>query len=87
MDANTKDVLDGIIRIAEIIVTAVMVVYVSRNNAKINTVKAEVQTTKAKVSVVEEKLDENHKLINGHLSNLLETTKELATEKEKAKHV
>lgn len=38
-----------------------------------------------KVAVIETKLDENHKLTNGHMTTLLETTKELATAQEKVR--
>lgn len=41
---------------------------------------------KEKMDVVEKKLDENHKLNNGNLTKLLETTEKLATAQEKSKH-
>lgn len=41
---------------------------------------------KAKVETVDKKLDANHEQQNGNLTKLLETTKELATANEKAKH-
>jgi hypothetical protein len=72
MDANTAGVLNSVLNIVSIIVTALMVVYVARNNKKINTVK--------------EKVDEYHKEVNGNMAKLLQTTKELATATEKAKH-
>lgn len=37
-----------------------------------------------KLEVVEEKLDANHKLANGHFTQLLKTTAELATAKERS---
>lgn len=43
-------------------------------------------TVKDQVVVVEKKLDENHKQQNGNLTKLLETTRDLATAKEKEKH-
>lgn len=37
-----------------------------------------------KVDVVEKKLDENHKLTNGHIAKLLDTTKALGKQEGKA---
>ena len=79
MDANTAGVLNSLLNIVSIVVTALMLVYVARSNKKMNTVES-------KVDVVEKKLDENHKQQNGNLTKLLETTKELATLTEKSKH-
>lgn len=45
-----------------------------------------VDVVKEKVEIVEKKLDDNHKQQNGNLTKLLETTTQLATAKEKAKH-
>lgn len=48
--------------------------------------QAQIAETTSKVNTVEKKLDENHKQQNGNLTKLLETTKQLATATEKAKH-
>lgn len=72
MDENTRDVLLSLIALISAVVTPLIVVYVNRLTMK-------------KVHVIEGKLDENHKLVNGHLSALIQTTKELATANERAR--
>lgn len=74
MDGNTKDVLMAIIALVSAVVTPFIVLYVNKRQLE-------------KIDTVEKKLDENHKLTNGHMSTLLETTKQLATANEKARHV
>lgn len=78
MDANTAGVLNSVLNIISIVVTALMLVYVAKSNKKMNAVEV-------KVDVVEKKLDENHKLNNGNLTKLLETTEKLATAQERAR--
>ena len=78
MDDNTKDILMAIIEIISVIVTALMLIRVNRSNVKIDDVKNDVHTVHTKV-------DEYRKEINGHMTALLETTKDLATAKEKAR--
>lgn len=72
MDANTRDVLLSLIALISAVVTPLIVLYVSIKQGK-------------KLNTVENKLDENHKLVNGHLSALLQTTKDLATATERAR--
>lgn len=72
MDANTKDVLMALIALISAVVTPLIVLYVNNKTIK-------------KLSTVEGKLDENHRLTNGHMAKLIETTKELATATEKAR--
>lgn len=72
MDANTKEVLMAVIALISAIVTPIVVVLAAKIQAK-------------KIDVVEKKLDENHKLANGHFTQLLKTTAELATAQEKAR--
>jgi len=72
MDANTKDVLMALIALISAVVTPVIVVYVNSRTNK-------------KVEIIETKLDENHRLTNGHMTQLLQTTKDLATATEKAR--
>jgi hypothetical protein len=72
MDANTKDVLMALIALISAIVTPLIVLYVNQKQVK-------------KINIIENKLDENHKLTNGHMTALLETTKQLATATEKAR--
>lgn len=73
MDDNTRIVLLALMTLISAVVTPIVVVYVGRVQSK-------------KIGIVEKKLDENHALTNGHLTNLLQTTKDLATATEKAKH-
>lgn len=73
MDANTKDVLMAVIALISAVVTPLVVVYVNK------------QTNK-KVDVVEKKLDESHKQMNGNLDKLIKSTADLATLTEKNKH-
>ena len=47
--------------------------------------KSQIVETNLKLNTVESKLDENHRQQNGNLTKLLETTKELATAKERAR--
>lgn len=47
---------------------------------------AQIDEAKEKMNVVEKKLDENHKQMNGNLDKLVKTTADLATAKEKAKN-
>lgn len=83
MDDNTTKVLMAIIALVSAVVTPIVLVYVTRKqNEKIDA--NQVQIT-GKVDVVEKKLDENHRLTNGHMTTLLETTKDLATAQEKAR--
>lgn len=72
MDENTRDVLLSVIALISAVVTPIVVVYVNRQTMK-------------KVHVIEGKLDENHKLVNGHLAALIQTTKDLATANERAR--
>lgn len=72
MDANTKEVLMAVIALISAVVTPLIVLYVSQKQVK-------------KLNTVEQKLDENHRLTNGHMTQLLETTKQLATATEKAR--
>lgn len=72
MDENLKEVLLAVIALISAIVTPLIVLYVSIKQSK-------------KLNTVESKLDENHKLVNGHLSALLQTTKDLATATERAR--
>lgn len=72
MDANTKDVLMALIALISAVVTPLIVVYVNQKQIK-------------KLNTVETKLDENHRLTNGHMQKLLETTASLATATEKAR--
>lgn len=74
MDGNTKDVLMAIIALISAVVTPLIVLYVNKRQLE-------------KIDTVEKKLDENHKLTNGHMTTLLQTTKELATAQEKARGV
>ena len=95
---NTKDILLALIAA---VITPLIVFFINNRtnkrvaavdqkvqlqNEKLDAVKTNVETVDKKVGVVETKLDESHKQMNGNLSKLIETTKELATEKEKAKH-
>lgn len=74
MDGNTKDVLMAVIALISAVVTPLVVVYVNNRTNK-------------KIVTIENKLDENHKLTNGHMTALLQTTKDLATAQEKARGV
>lgn len=74
MDANTRDVLMSVIALISAVVTPLVVVYVNR------------QTNK-KVDVIENKLDESHKQMNGNLDKLIKSTADLATLTEKNKHI
>lgn len=71
MDANTAAVLNSILNIVSIVVTALMLVYVAKSNKKIN--------------AVQEKVEGYHKEVNGKMGELLETTRQLATAQEKAR--
>jgi hypothetical protein len=80
MDDNTHDVLMAVVTLISAIVTPLILVYVTRKqNEKID-------ANKKGIDKVVEKVDEYHKEVNGNMSKLLETTKELATATEKAKH-
>jgi hypothetical protein len=79
MDDNTHDVLMAVVTLISAIVTPLILVYVTRKqNEKID-------ANKAGIEKVVEKVDEYHKEVNGNMSKLLETTKELATAQEKAR--
>lgn len=62
----------AVIGLISAVVTPLIVLYVSQKQVK-------------KLNTVEQKLDENHRLTNGHMTQLLETTKQLATAQEKAR--
>lgn len=72
MDDNTTKVLMAVIALISAVVTPIVLVYVTKKQNE-------------KIDVVEKKLDENHRLTNGHMAALLETTKQLATAQEKAR--
>lgn len=73
----------AIIALVSAVVTPLVLVYVTRKqNEKIDA--NQVQIT-GKVDVVEKKLDDNHRLTNGHMTTLLQTTKDLATANEKVR--
>lgn len=72
MDSNTKDVLMAIIALISAVVTPLIVLYVNQKQMK-------------KINAVECKVEDNHKLINGHMTALIETTKQLAIAQEKAR--
>lgn len=83
MDDNTTKVIMAIIALVSAVVTPLVLVYVTRKqNEKIDA--NQVQIT-GKVDVVEKKLDDNHRLTNGHMTTLLQTTKDLATANEKVR--
>jgi hypothetical protein len=73
MDDNLKEVLMSLIALISAIVTPIVVVYV---NSKTN----------KKMDVVEKKLDESHRQMNGNLDKLIKSTEDLATLREKNKH-
>lgn len=73
MDDNTTKVVMAVIALISAIVTPLVVVIATRMQNK-------------KIDVIENKLDENHRLTNGHMTTLLKTTKDLATMTEKNKH-
>jgi alcohol dehydrogenase class IV len=74
MDSNTKDVLMAIIALISAIVTPLIVLYVNNKTNK-------------KVDVIETKLDESHKQMNGNLDKLIKASTDLATATEKAKNI
>lgn len=85
MDDNTTKVIMAIIALVSAVVTPLVLVYVTRKqNEKIDSNQAEIT---GKVDVVEKKLDESHKQMNGNLDKLIKSTADLATLKEKNKHV
>lgn len=59
---------------------------IAKNNQIIAEASLKIVEAKEKMDVVEKKLDENHVLVNGHMTKLLETTSALATATEKAKN-
>lgn len=73
MDANTKEVLMALIAFLSAVVTPIVVVYVGKQTHK-------------KVEVIEKKLDETHKQMNGNMDKLIKSTADLATLTEKNKH-
>lgn len=84
MDENLKEVLLAVIALISAVVTPIVLVYVTRKqNEKIDA--NQVQIT-GKVDVVEKKLDESHKQMNGNLDKLIKSTADLATLTEKSKH-
>lgn len=71
---NAYELILGIVTLVfSAIITPLMIYYLNKKSNE-------------KVDVVEKKLDANHEQQNGNLTKLLETTKELATANEKAKH-
>ena len=85
MDANTKDVILAIIALISTIVTPLVLLYVTKNqNKKIADNHVD---TKKDIEHVVEKVEVYHKEVNGNMSKLLETTKDLATATEKAKNI
>lgn len=74
MDDNTTKVLMAVIALVSTIVTPLVVVYVGKMNS-------------IKIKEVKEKVDEYHKEVNGNMARLLDTTEQLATANEKARHV
>lgn len=73
MDDNTTKVLLAIIALISALVTPIVVVFVANKTNK-------------KVAVIETKLDESHRQMNGNLDKLIKSTKDLATLQEKNKH-
>lgn len=98
MDDNTTKVVMAIIALVSAVITPVVLVWVTKmQNKKIDAnqietkeaiggVVTKVEGTDKKVDVIETKLDENHKLMNGNIDKLMKKTDELATAKEKAKN-
>lgn len=79
MDDNTTKVLMALISLISAVVTPLVVVFVNRKTNK------KVDANCRKLEVVEDKLDESHKQMNGNLDKLIKTTAELATAQEKAR--
>jgi hypothetical protein len=74
MDDNTRIVLTSVIALISAVVTPIVVVYVNNRTNK-------------RVSDVSDKVDVYHKEVNGNMAKLIQTTKDLATATEKAKHI
>lgn len=79
MDDNTTKVIMAIIALISAIVTPLILLYVTKKqNEKLD-------NNQAGIVQVAEKVDTYHKEVNGKMGELLETTKQLATAKEKAR--
>lgn len=74
MDDNTTKVLMAVIALITTVVTPLVVVYVGK-------------MTNNKVTVLQTKVEEYHKEVNGNMGKLLKTTEELATAKEMARNL
>lgn len=83
MDDNTTKVVMAVIALVSAVVTPLVLVIVTRmQNKLITNNQAE---TKTALVAVTEKVEVYHKEVNGHMSKLLDTTKELATAQEKVR--
>lgn len=89
-DALITIIAVGVIAAIQSLITAWTSRKAAAQNADIIAAAAiltsQLDKTDKKVDVIETKLDENHKQMNGNLDKLVKTTAELATAKEKAKN-
>lgn len=83
MDDNTTKVIMAIIALISAVVTPLVLVIVTKmQNKQIATNQVE---TKAAIGGIQEKVEVYHKEVNGNMSKLIDTTRELATAREKVR--
>lgn len=83
MDDNTTKVIMALLALISAVVTPLVLVIVTKmQNKLIANNQAE---TKEAIGVVKESVEVYHKEVNGHMTQLLSTTKDLATATEKAR--
>lgn len=83
MDDNTTKVIMAIIALISAVVTPLVLVIVTKmQNKQIATNQVE---TKAAIGGIQDKVEVYHKEVNGNMSKLIDTTRELATAREKVR--
>lgn len=83
MDDNTTKVVMAVIALVGTVITPVVLVWVTKQQNKF-IAKNQAETVKNQEAIAQ-KVEVYHKEVNGNMSKLLETTKELATAKEKVR--
>lgn len=83
MDANTKDVLMAIIALISAVVTPLILLYVTKKqNEKIDNNQIALTANQNQITA---KVEEYHKEVNGHMTQLLKTREDLGAANEKVR--
>lgn len=83
MDANTKDVLMAIIALISAVVTPLILLYVTKKqNEKIDNNQVALTANQTQIAA---KVEEYHKEVNGHMTQLLKTREDLGAANEKVR--